>query len=127
MENKGIILYAEDREGVRIPTEGFFNAGFPDYNLEVFEDGTSLKNRLEQDLEGVKLIFTDNEMPGIYGGEIINQYSKKLNIPFILGFGDIESIGREAVENGAFDYILKPFLFKEFCDLIQKALDSYKK
>ena len=116
------ILIADDDENLREINSAIVNRLFPNYETEVFVDGTSLRSRLEQTLEEVELVITDNDMPGINGSEIITQYAKKLNLPFILAYGGDESIGKDALADGAFDYILKPYSIADFKEKIKKAI-----
>jgi CheY-like chemotaxis protein len=77
MESKGKILIADDKEPQRELVSEFIGILFPEYKLEVFEEGESLKNRLEG-LVGketnVKLVLTDNQMPGYEGSKLIEKY-----------------------------------------------------
>jgi len=128
MENKGTILYAEDDSVVRELFSEFFGMRFPDYGLKLYEGGTFLRNKLEELIikpNNTKLIITDNDVPDLDEGiKIIEDYSQKLKIPFILAFGGSDSMGEDVIRKGAYSYILKPFNLQEFSGLIQKALDS---
>ena len=102
------ILIADDESTIRKLNSMIVEREFPDYNIELFEDGKELDERLNQNLEEVCLIVTDNQMPGMYGLEIIEKYARKLkNIPFVLYYGGDEEIGKDAVKNGAYDYVMK--------------------
>lgn len=123
------ILIADDDESLRTINRMIVKRDFPDYEIEEFKDGTLLAGRLEQDVSNVCLVLTDNSMPGVNGSEIIKKYAKTSRfskIPMILAYGDGESIGKKAIEDGAFDYILKPFRSLEFTALLKKAFDKYK-
>ena len=113
-EKEGIILYAEDTPVVREGGVNMLRAYFPTFELETFEDGTSLEERLNQDLSGVKIVVLDDDMPEISGSEIIRRYATREEfegIPFILHYGGDKSIGERALENGARAYVLKPDSF----------------
>lgn len=122
---KGIILYAEDNDSIRSACERMIRAILPDFVPQIFEDGTSLEERLKEDVSDVRLVITDDTMPGISGSDIIRGYAKKEGfeqIPFILVYGGEESIGEKAVKNGAFAYVIKPTSFLEEA---KRALDFY--
>jgi DNA-binding NtrC family response regulator len=130
MRNK--ILCADDEEYLRNLYKGVISHVFPNYELEIFGDGTSLAGRLERDVSNVGLVLTDNDMPGITGSEIIRKYARRPEfadkIPFILLYGKDSdgTLGKEAVKNGAFDYVLKPFSILQLFPLLQKALEQYR-
>lgn len=124
MKNKKTILMADDDQSARKLYSEIFDMAFPDYHLEVFEDGTSLKGRLEKSIENVALVSTDNQMPGIPGNELIKEYAKK--VPMILVYGGAQHIGETAVENGAIGYLLKPTKAQHFITAIKMGLDYFK-
>ena len=81
------ILYADDKESLRDFLGTLLEMSFPELDREAFKDGSSLEKRLNESLEGVRLVITDNDMPGIKGSEIIIAYAEKpefKNISFIL-------------------------------------------
>ena len=120
------ILYAEDDAMVRGTYERFFRRFFPDNPLETFNDGNSLERRLSGNLDGVSLVFTDNQMPGKTGGEIIREYARRKEfegVPFILFYAGEPIIGKVAVENGAFAYLDKGSSLDELKGVIKQALD----
>ena len=127
-EKSGKILYAEDSETLRAVCLMLFAKLLPDYEIECFEDGTSLEKRLNNGLENVKLVLTDNDMPGATGSSIIMNYAQRPefgNLPFILFYGGHENIGKELVErHGAFSYISKGIDHpNSLIAKIRKALD----
>lgn len=128
MENtisKGIILYAEDNENVRKTMIHSFERHFPDYNIESFEDGELINQRILKGLEDVCLVIIDNEMPLTNGSEIIKKYARvNSNVPFILFYGGNEEIGREAIESGAHSYFLKLAPVKRLYESIKDALSK---
>ena len=119
-------MYAEDdsstRELIEICFQEYF---FGKVNLEIFEDGSSLEERLQRGSEGIDLVLTDNKMPGFHGSEIIRDYAKKNGyekIPFILCYGGSPEIGKQAIKDGATNYIIKPTNLNEFTNSIKRAL-----
>ncbi len=68
-------------------------------------------------------LITDLNMPGMKGDELLRRakaIDKNLSVILITGFGTIES-AVAAMKEGAFDYILKPFLNEQIVLLLQKA------
>ena len=128
MENKGTILYADDELSMRKLMGIVFENYFPNHAIEVFENGTSLENRLTNGIENVRLVLTDNQMPGITGSEIIRRYSQKEafnGVPFVLYYAGDESIGKSLKEEGyASAYLLKPCGMKELADTLERVLNS---
>lgn len=129
-ENKGIILYAEDYEGVRKLVEDIFHSDFSDYDLEVFKDGTSLEERLNQGPNGVSLVFTDNSMPGIDGSDIIIKYAQSngfRKVPFVLYTAAELVLASKLFDEGLIAaYFQKPFDSEEFIDKIKNILNLYQ-
>lgn len=107
---RNTILYAENHDYSRNLFIEILKEEFSDYNIESFPDGIQLKNRLEEDVNNIALVITDNDMPGPHGFELIKNYAKRKSldrVPFILLYGGDERIGKEAVKQGAFGYVLK--------------------
>ena len=117
-------MFADDDEIVRKLQQRIFQTKFPEYALEQFEDGTSLKNCLEGEVGDVALVVTDNEMLGISGTEIIRQYARVKSFPFILVYGGEMKIGEQAVKDGAFGFLQKPFQPDKYRDMVNMALTS---
>ena len=93
---KGIILYAEDNDSIRSACERMIRAILPDFVPQIFEDGTSLEERLKEDVSDVRLVITDDTMPGISGSDIIRGYAKKEGFEQIPGAR--QSVSTEPVE-----------------------------
>ena len=130
MEKNKLIIYAEDVKSLRDMAGDFFKELLPDYDIELYEDGTSLDGRLEKDVKNVGIVLTDNEMPGINGTEIIKRYSRKEgfeNIPFILIYAGAEDIGEEALRNGASAYFIKPVSYVDIAKVVERILGGSKK
>jgi DNA-binding NtrC family response regulator len=74
--------------------------------------------------EAFDLILTDLKMPGMDGMEVLAQ-AKKLHedalVIVITAFGSLES-AEEAMAQGAFDYITKPFRKEQILLAIDKAM-----
>ncbi len=94
------------------------------YQVTVMSNGTSALSYLED--EPVDLVLTDVRMPGIDGMEAlrsIKELRPETVVIIMTGFGSIDQ-AVQAVKDGAYDYINKPFKIEEMLLTIQKALDD---
>lgn len=65
-------------------------------------------------MEKFSLVILDLMLPGLCGEEILTQLKQKANIPVIILSAKTEMAGKvELLENGADDYITKPFDIRE--------------
>ena len=127
--NKNLIIIADDTEPLRRLQKRILQK-FSEFKIEEFDSGTSLRNRLEDNVDSIALVITDNDMPGMKGSEIIREYSKRQGfeeIPFILHYAGDEQIGKQAVIDGAFDYLMKPGNVSDYTRLIERALSRFKR
>ena len=129
MEN-GIIIYADDESYMRDIYRGIHKKMFNIYKPEFYESGESVEKKLEELIvngNGERVIILDNDMKqGLFGRELIKEYSPRLDIPMILVSGDDKSVGEEAIKNGAYAFIEKPFKIEYFCKVVNSVLDSKK-
>ena len=82
--------------------------------------GLSLLNEYQPDL-----IYVDLKMPGISGLEVIGkvrEFDPNIVIIVITGFATVSS-AVEAMKNGAYDFLPKPFTPDEFRLITQRGLD----
>ncbi len=94
------------------------------YQVTVVSNGGSALAFLED--EPVDLVLTDVRMPGIDGMEAlrsIKELNPEIVVIIMTGFGSIDQ-AVQAVKDGAYDYINKPFKIDEMLLTIQKALDD---
>jgi DNA-binding NtrC family response regulator len=126
---KGTILYAEDNSGTRRSVKRFLDRKFPEFVIEPLDDGTSLEERLKGELGDVRLVITDNDMPGIKGSQIIDQYAQMdgfSHIPFILLYGGDKSTGEFLADKyGNVFYLLKPPEMGHLEEFIREKLLAY--
>ena len=74
------------------------------------------------------LILLDNKLPDRNGIEIlkeINQRRSKVPVIIMTAFGTTET-AIQAMQLGAFDYILKPFELHDISELVAKGLEAHK-
>lgn len=125
-EERKKILFARSQDLRRDGFSGIFKKFFPDYDLETFEDGKSLDERLRKKVNDIALVVLGEDISGVAGSEVIKKYSRKSNFPFVLFYDGGEEIGKQAIEDGAFGYLRKRFYTLDIKKLVEKALD-YKK
>jgi len=99
---------------------------FGQFKFESFSDGTSLEKRLNEGVGNVRLVITDNEMPGSSGSQLIRKYAAQpefSGVKFILCYGGDNKIGERALEEGAYAFIKKPYSVDVYVNVLEKALD----
>ena len=118
------VWVADDDESIRFVLEkGLIDAGF---DVSVFEDGNEVINQL--DLDKPNVLLTDLKMPGRDGMDLLDTFRNEFsNIPVIMmtAHSDLDTTV-DAFENGAWDYIAKPFDLNDAVSKISKALDERK-
>lgn len=121
MTNAKILVVDDEaviREGIRriLEKEG--------YQVEPKSSGRVALERLQE--EDFDLVITDLKMPGMGGLELLKAIRiLQPNVPVILitGYSTVET-AVEAIKNGAFDYLAKPFTPAQITEKAQKALEQ---
>ena len=105
------VLIAEDDAATRRLYKFLLtNAG---YEVLEAEDGVAAAEQLER--QSVDLVITDMNMPRMDGMELIKLIRQKygdIHVILITAFGTPD-IQKQAMRNGANDYLAKPFDFEE--------------
>ncbi len=117
------LLVIDDEKSVRYSFERMFE---DEYRILTAEDGESGLNVLETSFIGVDVVFCDLKMPGIGGIETlmkIKEINKNIPVVLMTAFGDSDT-AINAMKEGAFDYILKPFDNNELKEIIKRAITS---
>ena len=94
------------------------------YQVSVCGDGTEALALLER--EPADLVVTDVRMPGLNGMEAlraIKELNPEIVVLIMTAFGSIDQ-AVQAVKEGAYDYINKPFKIDEILLTIEKALEE---
>jgi two-component system response regulator FlrC len=111
------IVIADDDPTMRAALgEALVSAG---YQAEVFANGEEAERHLKQ--AGADLVVSDVRMPGLGGLELLKRFP---NIPFIMisGFATVpEAV--EAMKIGAYDFVVKPFSYRELIPLVSAGLN----
>ncbi len=118
-ENLFKLLIVDDEESVRDSLELLLEESYRMYKAA---DGKEALERIE-DL-GVDLVILDVTMPGIDGMETLSRIMKLPAPPEVvmLSATDSARLGIQAVKEGAYDYLAKPFDNEELKEVIKRAL-----
>ncbi|MBI5747080.1 MAG: sigma-54-dependent Fis family transcriptional regulator, partial [Nitrospirae bacterium] len=92
------------------------------YQVATAENGIEALEKVTQ--EGPDLIFLDLQMPQLSGMQVLKKVRERSDLPVVIisAFGTIEK-AVEAMKEGAFDFITKPFCPDHIEIVIKKALD----
>ncbi|MGB9907499.1 MAG: response regulator [Candidatus Saccharicenans sp.] len=116
------ILFIDDEEIVLRSCRRIFAQS--DYEIETALSGEEgLSKAINQDYD---LVVTDLKMPGIGGMEVLKrlrQVRPDTTVIIFTGYASVDT-AREALKNGAFDYIPKPFTPEEIREVIKNALEA---
>lgn len=128
-KKKGVFLIVDDDKSIRDFLKLFLKKkGFQ--NVETVESGQEALAIVEK--EDINLVLLDVRMPGMDGIEVLRAIKKiRKDIPVVMvtAYPDEEK-AKEAMKEGAYDYIIKPFdLFYLEVTLLTKIiqLSSEKK
>ncbi len=116
------MLIAEDKEAMRRSLVRLFS----EKGHEVIEAGSGAE-ALERfnDME-VDLVITDLQMGEVDGLQVLREVKKRspqTPVLMVTAFGTVET-AVEAMRQGAFDYLLKPFSLTEIEARVEKALEQ---
>ncbi len=110
------IVIADDDPTMRAALgEALSSAG---YSTTLFTNGEEAERYLKQ--SNADLVISDVRMPGLGGLELLKRFQ---NIPFIMisGFATVpEAV--EAMKIGAYDFVVKPFSYRELIPLVKAGL-----
>ncbi|PYV45869.1 MAG: hypothetical protein DMG06_00990 [Acidobacteria bacterium] len=117
----GKILVVEDNDVLRMSVVQALVEN--SHNVSEVSDGEEATERLQE--ESYDVVLTDMRMPKKSGLEVL-RFAKQVNeltvVIMMTAFGTIES-AVEAMKNGAYDYIQKPFELEELEVKINRALE----
>src|SRR4051812_27542415 len=113
------LLLADDDEGLRrIFARAFRADGF---EVEVAEDGEAALRMLEH--QRYDAVLTDISMPRVSGIELLRAVRERdADVPIVLMTGgpDLET-ALQAIEHGAFRYLVKPVQLNELKSVVRRA------
>ena len=123
MDKKEHILVVDDEEAIRALLTDFLTR--EGYSVNSAENGIRALEALKKDT--FDLVITDLQMPGMDGLELMNSLKEKypdLVILVMTGYASLETT-MEAIKNGAYDYITKPFKIEEMRVAVDNALERF--
>lgn len=91
------------------------------YQIHTSEDGCAALEFLESNQ--VDIVITDMKMPGMDGMELMRRVKKqypKVGVIFMTAFGNTVTV-KDALLNGADEYITKPFRSYEISMVVERA------
>jgi DNA-binding response OmpR family regulator len=121
MDKLHVLIVDDEVELVSTLAERLELRGIP---TQIATDGKSALHKMKTNPPDV--IVLDVMMPGIGGMEILEQMKKlDIDIPVILltGYGSKKK-GKEGIERGAFDYLMKPMQIDELISKMYEAAKS---
>ncbi len=122
MDNHTRILIIDDEEIVLKSSSRILRT--TDYDIVTASSGMDgLEKARAQKFD---IVITDLKMPLLGGMEILRTLKKEqpdLTVIIFTGYATVET-AREALKNGAFDYIPKPFTPDELRDVVKNAIAS---
>ncbi|GBE31892.1 putative transcriptional regulatory protein pdtaR [bacterium BMS3Bbin05] len=113
------VLVAEDDAIVRDVIVKFLSE--EGYAVVVAEDGHAAIKLLR--LEDIKLVLTDLRMPGADGMDVLRaaiQMNPKIAVVLLTAYGTLDT-ALEAMKEGAYDYIVKPFVMQQLLLAVRNA------
>ncbi|HEX3482309.1 MAG TPA: HD domain-containing phosphohydrolase [Kofleriaceae bacterium] len=123
-EDAAHILVVDDERVIReILAEFLTLEGF---TVHTVEDGE--KALAELRLKPYDLLITDLKMPRLSGLQLLERIvAERITVRTVLmtGFGTVET-AIEAMKQGAYDYLLKPFKVEEVIHVVRRALDHHR-
>ncbi len=93
-----------------------------DYDIATAMTGTDALSLIEK--QSFDLLITDIRMPGMNGIDLVKAARDKqpeLGVIFMTGYANLNS-AKDAIKQGAFDYIMKPFELTEIRQAVKNGL-----
>ncbi|MFH1687832.1 MAG: sigma-54 dependent transcriptional regulator [bacterium] len=116
---KNILLVDDDRDLSQSLANLFDSSKF---NFEFLEDGANVSNYVS-DNSDIDLIMLDVNLPSLSGLEILKEIKRtRQGLPVIVISGFVSTDDAiEAMREGAFEYLTKPFQIEKLVDSVNKA------
>jgi len=118
------ILVVDDDEGIRRLLVSQIKAvGYPCRSAANGEEALALAIAEPRP----SLVVSDVEMPGLSGIELLQrlkQLDPHLQVIMVSGHHDM-TVVRQALRDGAYDYLIKPFELEELASTVDRALQHY--
>jgi two-component system response regulator HydG len=118
----GKILVVDDQKNMRATTAIVLRQG--GHTVEEAEDGAAAVQRIQQ--ETFDVVLTDLRMPSVDGMEVLRaaqRLAPEAQVIVMTAYGTIES-AVDAIRQGAYDFLAKPFKEDELLLRVSKALEK---
>lgn len=124
-ESEPTVFVVDDDAAIRLAMQALLDS--VDLANAVFASGKDFLENVPSDRPGCLIL--DIRMPGLSGLEMqleLKRHGYSLPIIFITGHGDVP-MAVAAMQNGALDFVQKPFRDQVLLDSISRALDTDRK
>ena len=124
MESAISILVADDERASRDLLRKALSRS--DRRISVARDGSGAVELLDR--EAFDVVVTDLNMPGVTGIEVFRhavRVGPTTQVIFITGYGSLEMVVG-AIEEGAYDFVAKPFKLAEIQLVVRNACDKVR-
>lgn len=121
MKEQGAVLFVDDERAIRVAGQQILE--LTGFSVTTCENAEQALWHLAHDWPGI--VISDVRMPGMDGITLMNRIkSIDHEIPVILitGYGDI-SMAVQAIREGAYDFIAKPYPSELLVDVVRRALE----
>ena len=122
MSDRGTVIFVDDEEHMRRASGQALELA--DYAVEPFEAAEPALDHLSEDFPGI--LVSDVRMPGLDGLELMRRVravDPDLPVVLISGHADI-STAVQAIRDGAYDFIEKPFSSDHLVDVVGRAMEK---
>lgn len=120
-KSKATILVVDDEPQVAETLRGILE--FEGFQVEIVENGRKALDRLTSG-HCFDLLITDMKMPEMDGLELLRRIKKlRKNLPVIVltAYATLKS-GLQAIKEGVYDYVSKPFSVNLLMNVVREAL-----
>jgi len=121
-ESLGHVLLVDDEEAMRAATAQWLE--LDGYTVEAYHSAETALGALTADFDGV--VISDVKMPrmdGLSFQQRLATLDAAIPVVLVTGHGDV-AMAVEAMRNGAYDFIEKPFAPERLLDIVRRACDK---
>lgn len=120
---RGRILLAEDKENMRRLLGDILG---PNHDVTLAGDGAVARSELET--QGFEVVLTDVRMPGLDGFDLIRLVKEHWPLTEVVMMTAFASVPAavDAMRQGAYDYITKPFDPDDVALVVRRALERHR-